>query len=119
MKKSLRLFACLVGGAMLLGAGCGGAPEETSAEPQQEPTAAPEGGVHQQAIYMVCWGTLGVYSAPSTSSYPGLPMSYGHRFQTDSSVFWANGEYWVRGGQYCEAPYYCSNYGYVRWAGLC
>lgn len=116
--KNLWKFMCLAGGATLFGVGCGGAPEETPAEPTQ-PTAEPERGVQQQGIYMVCWETLGVYDAPSTSSYPGLPMHYGNHFATDSAVFWANGEYWVRGYQYCTAPYYCNNYGYVRWAGLC
>lgn len=116
--KNLRMLMCLAGGAMLFGVGCGGAPEETSAEPRQ-PTAEPERGVHQEAVYTVCWDTLGVYDAPSTSSNPGLPMHYGNRFSADGQVFFANGEYWVYGHQVCTAPYYCTNYGYVRWAGLC
>ncbi|AKI99439.1 hypothetical protein ATI61_109357 [Archangium gephyra] len=121
MKKNLRRLVCLVGGATLFGLGCGGAPEEMTAEAEQQPSAEPERGVRQQAVYMVCWGDLGLYSAPSTSSILIKTLHYGNHFDTNSQVFWSNGEYWVRGYPTCPSGYTCSNIGdmYVRWAGLC
>lgn len=126
MKKNLRMLVCLVGGATLFGMGCGGAPEETTeATPQpsdsQQPTAQPEHGVHQQAVYTVCWSSLGVYSSPSTSSLLIDTLHYGNHFDTNSQVFWSNGEYWVRGYPTCPSGYTCNYIGdmYVRWAGLC
>jgi hypothetical protein len=124
MMKNLRMLVCLVGSATLFSVGCGGAPEEmTEVEPQpsEQPAAVPEGGVRQQAIYMVCWGSLGIYSAPSTSSMLLRTMSYGHHFDTHTQPFWSNGEYWVRGYPTCPSGYTCNTYGdmYVRWAGLC
>jgi hypothetical protein len=127
MKKNLRMLVGVVGGAALFSMGCGGAPEElTEAEQQlpdtQQPTAVPEGGVvRQQAVYMVCWGSLGIYASPSTSSMLLRTMSYGHHFDTHTQPFWSNGEYWVRGYPTCPSGYTCNTYGdmYVRWAGLC
>lgn len=114
MKKNLRMLVCLAGGATLFGMGCGGAPMETPVEPEQP------GDVQAQAVYSVCWGELGIYQSPSTSSLKIFTLQYGNHFNTDSSVFWSNGEYWVRGRLYCYAPYTCySDQGYVRWAGLC
>jgi hypothetical protein len=108
------------GSATLFGMGCGGAPQGLPAEPEQQPTAGQQPEVQQQAVYMVCWGELGVYDGPSTSNNKVWTMSYGNHFNTDSSVFWSNGEYWVRGSMVCSAPYNCYGlYGYVRWAGLC
>ncbi|WP_163994808.1 hypothetical protein [Pyxidicoccus caerfyrddinensis] len=126
MKKSLRMLVCLAGGA-LFGMGCGGAPQETPAEVEQPPAAEQPpmseeqpGEVHQQAVYSVCWGELGIYQSPSTSSLKVFVLQYGNHFNTDSSVFWANGDYWVRGQLYCYPPYTCTGgYGYVRWDGLC
>lgn len=122
MKKTSRLLVCLVGGATLFAAGCGGAPVETPVEPEQQPTAEPQPGeVRQQGVYTVCWPELGYYQSPSTSSIKMETLKLGRDFITDSSVFWANGEYWVRGKPACPAGYTCNYYGsgYVRWDGLC
>ncbi|QSQ25539.1 hypothetical protein JY651_11645 [Pyxidicoccus parkwayensis] len=119
MQKSLRMLVCLVGGAALFGTGCGGAPEETA---EQQPTAEPERQVQQQGIYTVCWSTLGGYVSPSTSSLKGAIYNYGNHFETTSSAFVSEGEYWVRGHQVClSGEWTCSSTGdlYVRWAGLC
>ncbi|RKH66771.1 hypothetical protein [Corallococcus llansteffanensis] len=122
--KNLRMLVCLVGGATLFGMGCGGEPLETPGELEQQPTSeessSEPGRVQQQTVYSVCWSELGVYEGPSTgTSLTGL-LKYGNHFNTDSSVFWSNGEYWVRGGLYCYPPYNCyGGYGYVRWGGLC
>lgn len=116
--KNLRMLMCLAGGATLFGMGCGGAPEETT----NEPAPTPDEGrtVTQQATYQVCWPALGVYSGPSTgySQVGTLYHSLGDVFYTDSQVFSANGDYWVRGtgSSYANNALY---YGYVRWDGLC
>lgn len=98
--KSLWKFMCLAGGATLFGLGCG---------------APPRGDDGQ-----ICWPALGVYSGPSTgysqvgTMYHGL----GNTFDTDSQVFSANGDGWVRGYGFSYANN-ALHYGYVRWNGLC
>lgn len=119
--KSLRTFLCLAASAALFGMGCGGAPEETPAPSEPQPTVeTPE--VRQQGTYSVCWPALGVYQSPSTSSWKLVTLYSGNGdfFVTDSSVFWSNGEYWVRGTGYCgNGSGDCWAHGYVRWDGLC
>jgi len=95
--KSLRMFSFAVGVIAMLGAGAA-----------------------EAAYYRVCWPSLGVYDGPGThhNKITSIYNASGDFIETDSSVFWANNDYWVRGWAY---TYTTRNwyYGYVRWNGLC
>ncbi|RYZ40021.1 MAG: hypothetical protein EOO71_17730 [Myxococcaceae bacterium] len=123
MKKNLRMLVCLVGGVTLFGTGCGVEAQGTHIDEQQpgsEMSTSEPPRVQQQTIRSVCWSELGIYTSPSTASLKIWTLNYGNHFNTDSTPFVSNGEYWVRGALYCYPPYNCTGgYGYVRWDGLC